>query len=182
MVSRPGRFHYHIRFDYPTPSEIEVYLKDKVEKAYHSEINHVVSFANRVKLNYDSLRAIAFELNQGYSFGAAISDLNILTTDTQRYDIKVHFSNGKVEEIKNQGLNLFEESINLNFYTDNSDWFSLTFDTRHIDSDIFKMIVDGEHVHLQVGEDNTVYTEDLHITSLFISHHKDSSVNYKLAY
>jgi SpoVK/Ycf46/Vps4 family AAA+-type ATPase len=46
MLSRPGRFHYHIRFDYPSAAEIEEYLGDKVLSEHHDQIQQVVSFAN----------------------------------------------------------------------------------------------------------------------------------------
>lgn len=182
MISRTGRFHYHIRFDYPTANEIEVYLKDKLDEQYYHEIKHVVAFASRVKLNYDSLRAIAFELNQGYSFASAIGDLNILTTDRQRYDMKILFTNGQTEEIKNQGMDLFEESIQVSSYTDSGEWFSISFNPKHIESDVFKMSIDGQHVKLQTGDENTIYKEGVRVASISISHHKDANVNYKLAF
>lgn len=182
ILSRTGRFHYHIRFDYPTASEIEKYLQDKLDEEYYGEIKNVIAFASRVKLNYDRLRAIAFELNQGYSFSSAIEDLNILTTDNQHYDVKVQFSNGKTEEIKNQYLNLFDDSIELNFYATNDDWFSINFPTRSMYSETLKMVVDGEDVKLETRDDNTVYTEDVHVSSVIITHFKDTSVNYRLAY
>lgn len=85
LVNRPGRFHYHYRFDYPTGDELKEYLQDKIAERYWGEINSVVAFGNRVDLNYDCLRAIAFELNHGRSFGDAIKRLNILNIDYIRY-------------------------------------------------------------------------------------------------
>ena len=73
MINRPGRFHYHFRFDYPTADEIEVYLRDKIDEKYYPEIKEVVNFSYKVKLNYDCLRAIAFELNSGEKFSEAIN-------------------------------------------------------------------------------------------------------------
>ena len=32
IVNRPGRFHYHFRFDYPSPEDIREYLQDKLER------------------------------------------------------------------------------------------------------------------------------------------------------
>lgn len=177
MVSRTGRFHYHLRFDYPTPDEIQIYLQDKLEEEYYHEIKHVISFASRIKLNYDSLRAIAFELNQGYSFGTAISDLNILTLDDQRYNVKVIFSNGKTSTIRNQSLNLFEESVHVSGYSENSDWFAIQFDTANMQTTASEMFVDGEHIQLDVGDD---FPKDIKATSALITQHRDASVNYRL--
>lgn len=78
LVNRPGRFHYHFRFEYPSDVEITEYLEDKLDKQYYSEIEKVISFAHKVDLNYDCLRAIAFELNFGEPFETAIKDLNII--------------------------------------------------------------------------------------------------------
>ena len=77
LVNRPGRFHYHICFKYPTPDDIVRYLKDKLDEKYWGEIPKVIKRATAIKTNYDTLRAIAYELQQGWSFEEAIEDLNI---------------------------------------------------------------------------------------------------------
>lgn len=181
MMSRTGRFHYHIRFDYPTASEIEIYLRDKLEEQYYSEIKHVIAFTNRVKLNYDSLRAIAFEINMGYSFRSSIGDLNILATETQRYNVKVNFSNGKSTEFKQQALNLFSESVQLNDYIDDGDFFRVAFNTDNIQSELGEMVVSGEHVQLNLDDDNGENKDEIKVVSITINHAKDIGVNYKLA-
>ena len=56
LVNRPGRFHYHFRFDYPSPEEIQAYLTDKLRPAYIGEIRKVILFSKKVALNYDCLR------------------------------------------------------------------------------------------------------------------------------
>lgn len=78
LVNRPGRFHYHFRFDYPTKEEIELYMRDHLIPSKCSEIEKVVEFSRKVELNYDCLRAICFELTHCETFEEAISDLNIL--------------------------------------------------------------------------------------------------------
>lgn len=95
LVNRPGRFHFHFRFLYPSADEVAEYLHDKLNEKYWDEIAAVVSFTQRTNLNYDCLRAIATELNAGESFESAIVDLNILNTDRLLYDIEVMFNNGK---------------------------------------------------------------------------------------
>lgn len=99
LLNRPGRFHYHFRFAYPTVDEIQAYMEDKLEEQYYGEIENVIAFSLRMKLNYDCLRAIAFELNTGSSFKEAIEDLNILRMYSTEYiDIVVEFENGKILE------------------------------------------------------------------------------------
>lgn len=45
IVNRPGRFHYHFRFNYPEPDDIRAYLKDKLKPEFYGEIEGVVQFA-----------------------------------------------------------------------------------------------------------------------------------------
>lgn len=110
LVNRPGRFHYHIRWSYPTADEIEAYLKDKVEEQYHGEIEKVVAFSYREKLNFDCLRAIAFELNLGTTFEEAIEDLNIKNTDNSRYDVFVKMKSGEVLKGHDETIDTFSNS------------------------------------------------------------------------
>ncbi len=98
LVNRPGRFHYHLRFEYPNAAAITEYLTDALDEKYHKEIPAVIAFSGKVDLNYDCLRAIAFELNCGLSFRDAIADLNIINLDADYYTLVLVLSNG--EELK----------------------------------------------------------------------------------
>lgn len=109
LINRPGRFHYHFRFDYPSKEEIIEYLQDKLEKDYWNQINEVVTFSNKVDLNYDCLRAIAFEINAGEDFKSAIQDLNILNLRSESYEATVVFENGEVFTDRSQ-FDLFSEA------------------------------------------------------------------------
>lgn len=182
MLSRPGRFHYHIRFDYPTATEIETYLQDKTDKQYHGEIKDVIAFSNRVKLNYDSLRAIAFEINEGYPFKSAIGDLNILTTDSQRYDVKINFADGKSLDVTRQRLDLFSPSIRLDGYMNRNEYFSLNFDPSKLVEELNKMTLSGEDVNISTTDEEGDETKEISVKSLIITHHQEAGVNYKLAY
>lgn len=99
LVNRPGRFHYHFRFEYPSADEIREYLTDKLDERYYSEIEKVISFATKVNINYDCLRSIAFELNNGDTFETAIRDLNIVNTESYEYKITAIFTNGNPIEM-----------------------------------------------------------------------------------
>ena len=107
ITNRPGRFHYHIRWQYPSEDEIIAYMKDKVDEKYHNEINNVIEFATKVTLNYDCLRAISFELNMGLPFKEAIADLNIKNTEHDYYNIHVIFEDGS-EYKTSETLDLFD--------------------------------------------------------------------------
>ncbi len=116
MVNRPGRFHYHFRFNFPTTDEIREYLLDKVDKKYQEQIEDVIAFSGITDLNYDCLRAIAFELNLGNSFKEAIKDLNITNYDNvYRYDVICVLSNGMRSINKNHSIAEGQSSITCRF-------------------------------------------------------------------
>lgn len=107
LVNRPGRFHYHLRFDYPTPEEITEYLQDKLPEVAYPEISKVVDFSAKVKINYDCLRAIAFELSRGDTFENAIKDLNIVNVDREYYKITAYFADGSKTGSRDDCVDLF---------------------------------------------------------------------------
>ena len=116
LVNRPGRFHYHLRFNYPTTDEIREYLTDKLDKKYHNQIEDVVKFSNMTDLNYDCLRAIAFELNLGTKFNDAIKDLNITNYENEsRYDVICILANGMRSTKKNYHIDLNRDTANMSF-------------------------------------------------------------------
>lgn len=121
IVNRPGRFHYHLRFEYPDPDSIREYLQDKLDPAYWEEIGKVIDFSHKVSLNYDCLRSIAFELNTGSGFADAISDLNIMTTETEDYRVYLFFESGRSIHNLRFSTNLYEYDgtmTRISFYND----------------------------------------------------------------
>ncbi len=109
LINRPGRFHYHFRFEYPSPEEIREYLRDKMHRKHYGEIDNVISFSKKVNLNYDCLRAIAFEISNGSTFRDAIRDLNIVNVEASRYDVILLFENGMTLGAYSTHLNLFDQ-------------------------------------------------------------------------
>lgn len=107
LLNRPGRFHYHFILTNPTPDEIREYLTDKLEEQHHHVIKKVVNFSAYTDLTYDILRAIAFEINNGYSFEEALGDLNISRETTPRYDVIVEFSDGTTSVAANERIDLY---------------------------------------------------------------------------
>lgn len=77
MKNRPGRFHYHMEFTYPDPDVIAEYLRENVDNITDDNLKAVTDFSSKVDLNFDHLRAIAFELSMGYDLADCIDDLNI---------------------------------------------------------------------------------------------------------
>lgn len=110
LVNRPGRFHYHFRFTYPVKDEIVEYMRDHVDEQYWSEIDNVVEFANKIELNFDCLRAIAFELNMGYTFADAAKDLNIINFKNDvSYNLFLYFKDGTVFTYKDLYIDIFRQ-------------------------------------------------------------------------
>lgn len=110
LVNRPGRFHYHFRFGYPNAAEVEEYLRDKLPEEMYGEIPQIIDFSRKVNLNYDSLRAIAFEVSYGSRFSNAIEDLNIINfNEYMRYNLVLRFTNGETLSAKNVGINMFDD-------------------------------------------------------------------------
>ena len=137
LINRPGRFHFHFRFEYPTSDEIRNYLHDKLDSKYYSEIDKVINFSKKTKLNYDCLSAISIELNEGDSFEDAIRDLNIMNdfaSNKNMYNLKVHTKEGVVFSKSNVLLNLFKNEQLSTWLMDNdgNDNISITFNPQNI--------------------------------------------------
>lgn len=108
LINRPGRFHYHFILNNPNPDEIKEYMQDKLDEEYHYIIKKLITFSLNVDLTYDVLRAIAFEINNGYSFEETLADLNISKEGTPRYKVRVEFADGSIRETDDERINIYE--------------------------------------------------------------------------
>lgn len=151
LINRPGRFHYHFRFLYPTADEIRDYMEDKLDKLdkqYYDEIENVIAFSVRMNLNYDCLRSIAFELNNGLKFQQAINDLNIIRiSQYKNIKIIVEFENqatlsGKIKEwqlydntITDMSIYLPDNIRPLSYVGEYIGEFPMNFSNNYIDKD-----------------------------------------------
>ena len=148
LINRPGRFHYHFRFLYPTADEIRDYMEDKLDKQYYDEIENVIAFSVRKNLNYDCLRSIAFELNNGLKFQEAINDLNIIRiSQYKNIKIIVEFENqatlsGKIKEwqlydntITDMSIYLPDNIRPLSYVGEYIGEFPMNFSNNYIDKD-----------------------------------------------
>ena len=78
IYNRPGRFHYSFTFTEPNYQDIYAYLTDNLQLDSCTEtVEDVSLFAYINGLNYDCLRSLTFELNNGYSLVESFDDLNI---------------------------------------------------------------------------------------------------------
>ena len=179
LINRPGRFHFHFRFEYPTADEVKDYLRDKLDEEYHSEINKVASFSRKTKLNYDCLSAIALELNEGETFEDAIKDLNIVNTSERenRYNIKLFTEEGIIFTADNETLDLFSGENNglwvddvagnsiclkfkgnsvvfdnkTNMFSVSNDKINVTYDDDYLDDDVKDMYKKLHYTYAEIA-------------------------------
>lgn len=116
LINRPGRFHYHFRFEYPSAGEIRDYLQDKLEPEQYGEIENVISFSSKISLNYDCLRAIAFELKNGSEFKDAIKDLNIVNVTREEYSVILKYKNGLSAKSRCAHIDMFDSDSTERIY------------------------------------------------------------------
>lgn len=114
MINRPGRFHYHFSIGNPSDDEVREYMEDKLLPQYYGMIDKVVGFAQTIHVTYDYLRAIAFELNQGYSIEEILQDLNISRANDVNFDIQVELSNGEIYTTYSERIDLYSDRVNRN--------------------------------------------------------------------
>ena len=159
LLNRPGRFHYHFILGNPNPDEIKEYMMDKLKPEYHHYIKKLVSFSMNVDLTYDVLRAIAFELNNGYPFEETLMDLNISKEDSPNYKIKVEFADGHVRIVDKHRMNLYSSDKEYLWFNTASGNYKtsirLTFSPSDVlmDLDAAEMTLDPSKVERYVDED-----------------------------
>ena len=159
LINRPGRFHYHFILGTPNPDEIEEYMTDKLKPEYHYHIKKLVGLSLYVDLTYDVLRAIAFELNMGYSFEETLGDLNISKEGTPKYDIRVDFADGTYRTAKDKSINTYSSDREFIWFEDNSTGSGHSMRLDFIGSDITvnvdraEMTIDPEKVNRYIDED-----------------------------
>lgn len=82
IYNRPGRFHYSFTFTEPSYNDISEYLADNINQEKCVEkLDDITLFCYTNGLNYDCMRSIVFELNNGYSLIDTFDDLNIGYSD-----------------------------------------------------------------------------------------------------
>lgn len=159
LLNRPGRFHYHFVLGNPNPDEIKEYMTDKLKPECHHLIKKLIGFSLNVDLTYDVLRAIAFELNMGYSFEETLMDLNISKEGTPKFNIRIEFSDGSYRIANGQRINTYSNERVYVWFNDKSghsgDSIRLDFTPSDIvlDMDHAEMTLDPSKVERYIDED-----------------------------
>ena len=159
LLNRPGRFHYHFVLGNPNPDEIKEYMTDKLKPEYHHLIKKLIGFSLNVDLTYDVLRAIAFELNMGYSFEETLMDLNISKEGAPKFNIRIEFSDGSYRTANGQRINTYSNERVYVWFNDKSghsgDSIRLDFTPSDVvlDMDHAEMTLDPSKVERYIDED-----------------------------
>ena len=107
---------------------------DAVGTGFQEEIEKVIKLSQIADITYDSLRAIAFDLKQGYPLEETLMDLNINYERNSVFDISVRLTNGWAMTVYGYSLNLYEkEEQRIRFRKDKND-FILVFSPSNIKS------------------------------------------------
>ena len=155
LINRPGRFHYHFTITNPNQEEVREYMTDKLKPEYHHWIEKIVNFSTTINMTYDFLRALAFELNQGYSLNETLSDLNIQRTSNMKFNISITLSDGRLFTAHEQAIDLYsDKKIGCSVYGPNSVslWFSfLPTDIKSVNN---QLVLSPEKVQFVFDDDD----------------------------
>lgn len=119
LINRPGRFHYHFEITPPSSDEVAQYMRDKLGSGYEEEVEKVAKLSQISDITFDALRAITFELQQGYSIEDTLADLNINYEKGSSYDVTVRLSNGWILSTYSARIDLYsKDRDSVGFYHD----------------------------------------------------------------
>ena len=96
FLNRTGRFHYHFTFNYPNAEEITQYMHDNLQTYNQDYVDRTIRLSRKIKVNYDTLRSICFEINLGNKWEDFILDMNIkYVEENPKYIFTITDINGK---------------------------------------------------------------------------------------
>lgn len=156
FINRPGRFHYHFSINFPTSEEIVEYLTDKLGNSYAEEIEKVAKLGSITNLTYDALRAIAFDLEQGYPLEDTLADLNINHESDIHFDITIVFENGVTMTAYYQRVKLYGNTRQYDYFyfRDNDLTYYVNFNSSAIKHEGNALYVDGKDIDFCGSWDN----------------------------
>lgn len=124
LINRPGRFHYHFAITCPTADEVRTYMIDALGAGHDAEIEKVIKLSSMADITYDCLRAISFDLKQGYPLEDTLSDLNINYERDVYFDVIVKLSNGWQITSYSNRLDLYsKDSARCNLHKDRDTFY-----------------------------------------------------------
>ena len=95
------------------------YMTDKLGTGWEEDIEKVVKLSQIADITFDCLRAIAFDLKQGYPLEETLMDLNINYERNSSYDVTVRLSNGWITTAYYKKIDLYsKDECNISFEKD----------------------------------------------------------------
>lgn len=143
LLNRPGRFHYHFIMTTPVGEEVKAYMQDHLVGDARQYIDKIVGLSTVSGFTYDILRAIAFELNNGYDLAETMMDLNIERERYLHLDMLITFTNGFIATVNEIDLDMFNNRYN--------------FEWGHFDKDV----IPKEFERYCAGVQVKFYTKDI---------------------
>lgn len=151
LVNRPGRMHYHFSIGSLSAKDVEEYLSDNVKEEYSGGIQFVVGMSAMIPMTYDILKAIAFELNRGYSVEETLEDLNI-SKERVGYEITYTLKSGKAftdtgysDLFSRWGkYSTFRLYANPDDYGESDEYITVIFSFNNSKLDGKRVIIDGK--------------------------------------
>ena len=165
LLNRPGRFHYHFIMGTPTGDEVREYMEDNLVGDARQYIDKVVALSAISAFTYDVLRAVAFELNQGYDLSETMMDLNIERERYLNLTMKVIFTNGYVANARDVlDLDMFNNRYNYEWcqFEKNTipDKFKKYCDAVNVRFYTRDVVVDDKGYHLEPEKTEIVWDDD----------------------
>jgi hypothetical protein len=118
---------------------------DRINKRYVRVSFEELKALSRVDLTYDILRAIAFEINCGYSFEETLMDLNISKEGTPKYNIVVHFEDGHTRTVFNERVNTYSTDRRYFWFNGKS---AHSGDSIRLDFSPSDIVIDMDHAEM----------------------------------
>ena len=161
---------------------------DKLDESNYGDIDKVIAFSKKVSLNYDCLRAIAFELSSGEKFEEAIKDLNIVNVSSEKYNITLCYDNGITATSRGIYLDLFREDEETVYLCDSkgNNFVDVDFTPTDCTFDVSRManIIKAEDLRLKYDDDDVDCKEivekakSANVECMIITRQRNRSIHY----
>lgn len=134
----------------PSPDEVRAYMVDKLGTGWEEDIEKVVKLSQVADITFDCLRAIAFDLKQGYPLEETLMDLNINYERNSSYDVTVRLSNGWITTAYYKKIDLYSKDECDIFFEKDKIRYWITFSPSDADG---ALTVNPQKIKLTVAYD-----------------------------
>ncbi|MDR0676823.1 MAG: ATP-binding protein [Elusimicrobiota bacterium] len=128
LLSRPGRIHYHFKFNRVKIAEVRQYCRDNLKEEYFNLIEDICMLSTKIAdFSFDMLKAITFEIN---NYGTPIKELEEIlnlsnNNDKSCYEIIIETDIGIYTA--ETYINLSRDCVNVRLSNDKFEYSDFTF-------------------------------------------------------